>query len=138
MDRKKIRRKLIIKKYIFELLQLTFGTIIMAIGISQFLLPNKLSSGGFSGLATIPYYLFNWPVGRTVLILNIPFFILAFIRIGKVFFVKTLIGTVLLSLFIDFYKLFYGGSKFLNNPVRRKQFHFCSHITKPSDQLKLT
>lgn len=105
MDRETLKRKLIIKNYIFELLQITFGTIIMAIGVSQFLLPNKLSSGGFSGLATIPYYLFNWPVGRTVLILNIPFFILAFFRIGKEFFVKTLIGTILLSSFIDFFNM---------------------------------
>lgn len=103
MDRKKIRRKLLIKKYIIEILQLAFGSIIMAIGISQFLLPNKLSSGGFSGLATIPYYLFNWPMGITILILNIPCFIIAFIRIGKEFFFKSLLGTILLSFFIDFF-----------------------------------
>ena len=103
MDRKNIRRKLLIKKYIIEILQLAFGSIIMAIGISQFLLPNKLSSGGFSGLATIPYYLFNWPMGITILILNIPCFIIAFIRIGKEFFFKSLLGTILLSLCIDIF-----------------------------------
>lgn len=103
MDRKKVRRKLLIKKYIIEILQLAFGSIIMAIGISQFLLPNKLSSGGFSGLATIPYYLFDWSMGITILILNIPCFIIAFIRIGKEFFFKSLLGTILLSFFIDFF-----------------------------------
>ena len=103
MDRKKIRAKLLIKKYTLEILQLAFGAIIMAIGISQFLLPNKLSSGGFSGLATIPYYFFNWSMGRTILILNIPCFILAYIRIGKEFFFKSLLGTILLSFFIDFF-----------------------------------
>ena len=90
MDRKKVRRKLLIKKYIIEILQLALGSIIMAIGTSQFLLPNKLSSGGFSGLATIPYYLFNWSIGITILILNIPCFIISFIRIGKEFFLKSL------------------------------------------------
>ena len=60
-----------IKKYAIEILQLVSGTVIMAMGISQFLLPNKLSSGGFSGLATIPYYIFNWSMGITILILNI-------------------------------------------------------------------
>ena len=44
----------ILKKYLFEIIQITFGITIMAVGVSQFLLPNKLSSGGFSGLATIP------------------------------------------------------------------------------------
>ena len=85
MDKKKIRRKLILKKYMLELLQLTIGTIIMALGVAQFLLPNKLSSGGFSGIATIPYYFFGWTVGKTILVLNIPCFTLAFIRIGKEF-----------------------------------------------------
>lgn len=104
MDRKKVRRKLLIKKYIIEILQLALGSIIMAIGTSQFLLPNKLSSGGFSGLATIPYYLFNWSIGITILILNIPCFIIAYIRIGKEFFFKSLLGTILLSLFIDIFE----------------------------------
>ena len=103
MENNKIIIKFIFKKYILEVLQIALGTIIMAIGITQFLLPNKLSSGGFSGLATIPYYLFNWPMGRTILILNIPCFIMAFIRIGKEFFFKSLIGTVLLSSFIDLF-----------------------------------
>ena len=35
------------------------GAMIMAFGTSLFLLPNQLSTGGFSGIATITYYLFN-------------------------------------------------------------------------------
>lgn len=100
MKKKLIRLKL--KKYLFSLFLLIIGTAIMGLGVSQFLLPNKLSSGGFTGIATIPYYLFKWPVGTTILLFNIPCFILAYIRIGKEFFIKSLLGTVLLSFFIDF------------------------------------
>lgn len=103
MNKKVIRRKLILKKYLLETLQIILGTIIMALGVSQFLLPNKLSSGGFSGLATIPYYFFGWPVGIVIFVLNIPCFILAFIRIGKEFLIKSLTGTILLSVFIDWF-----------------------------------
>ena len=46
------------------------GAMIMAFGISLFLLPNQLSTGGFSGIATITYYLFNIPMGLMNLILN--------------------------------------------------------------------
>ena len=35
------------------------GAAIMAFGISSFLLPNQLSSGGFSGIATITYYQYS-------------------------------------------------------------------------------
>jgi len=102
-SRKKIRYKLLIKKYIFEIFLIMVGTMIMSIATSLFLLPNQLSSGGFSGIATITYYLFNWKMGTVILILNIPFFILSFIRIGKEFVVKSILGTTFLSFFIDFF-----------------------------------
>lgn len=101
--RKKIKYKLLIKKYAFEAFFILLGTMLMAIATSLFLLPNHLSSGGFSGIATITYYLFDWKMGTVILILNIPFFILAFIRIGKSFVIKSLLGTVFLSFFIDLF-----------------------------------
>lgn len=101
--RKKIKYKLLIKKYAFEIFLILLGTMLMAIATSLFLLPNHLSSGGFSGIATITYYLFNWKMGAVILILNIPFFILAFIRIGKRFVIKSFLGTVFLSFFIDLF-----------------------------------
>lgn len=72
--------------------------------MGSFLLPNKLSSGGFAGIATIFYYFLNWNVGITVIILNIPFFILAYIKMGRKFLIRTIVGTVLLSLFIDIFE----------------------------------
>jgi len=104
---RKIKRyKLLIKKYTFEIFLIMLGTMIMSIATSLFLLPNQLSSGGFSGIATITYYLFNWKMGTVILLLNIPFFIMAFIRIGKTFVFKSIIGTVFLSQFIDFFDRF--------------------------------
>ena len=55
--------------------------------MTEFLLPNELSSGGFSGVATITYYLFKIPMGLTIITLNVPLFILAGFKIGKEFFV---------------------------------------------------
>lgn len=98
---KRIKYKLIIKKYIFEIFLIAVGAFTMAIGTSLLLLPNKLSSGGFAGIATITYYLFNWSMGTIIVLLNIPFFIIAFIRIGKEFVIKSIVGTVMLSFFID-------------------------------------
>lgn len=106
MSLKKKRRKLLFKKYSLEFLQILVGSLIMAIGISQFLLPNQLSSGGLSGLATITYYLLKFPMGITILALNIPLFIFAIWRKGKEFFLKGLIGTISLSVFIDIFDKF--------------------------------
>lgn len=67
-----------IKAYIIDIIYIIIGCTIMGTGTSLFLLPNKLSTGGVSGIATIGYYLFNLPLGTTILVLNIPLFIIAF------------------------------------------------------------
>ncbi len=78
----------------------------MSVGVSQFLLPNQLSSGGFTGIATILYYLLKLPMGITIIVLNIPLFIMAFIKKGGIFLVKAILGTVFLSIFIDVFDKF--------------------------------
>ena len=95
-----------IKYFIIQIIQIVTGTAIMAFGTSLFLLPNQLSAGGFSGLGTITYYLLGIPLGTTTLILNIPLFIMSFIKNGKKFFLNALLGTVLLSLFFNIFENF--------------------------------
>lgn len=90
-----------IKKGIIEGAGTVLGSATMAFGVASFLLPNQLSSGGVSGIATITYYFLKIPMGTMILLLNIPLFLFAWYRIGKEFFVKSIIGTVSLSLFID-------------------------------------
>lgn len=97
----RVKRKFNFKKYGYEILLTIVGCFIMACGTSLFLLPNKLSTGGFSGIATIAYFILNLPMGITILVLNIPLFIIGYLRLGKIFFSKTIIGTLLLSVFID-------------------------------------
>lgn len=96
-----IRKKLIIKKITIETIYIIIGCIIMSVGISSFLLPNQLSSGGLAGLATIIYYIFKTPLGVVMLILNIPLFIMAFIKIGKE---KTFKGIARNSNFSNFFR----------------------------------
>ena len=96
-----LKEKILIKRLFIEILGTIVGAFIMAVSVSLFLLPNKLSSGGISGVATIIYYLFNIPMGISIIIINIPLFLMSILKIGKNFFVKSLIGTVSLSVFID-------------------------------------
>ncbi len=103
----KTKRTIIKLRYLLvQAIQLIVGTAIIAISTSLFLLPNQLSAGGFSGLATITYYLLKIPVGTMVLVLNIPLFIISLIKNGKHFFINAISGTVLLSVFIDVFERF--------------------------------
>lgn len=101
----KIKRKLVkIRYFIVEVIQIIIGTAIISFGTTLFLLPNQLSAGGFSGLATILYYLLGIPLGTTTLILNIPLFIISFLKNGKKFFLNAILGTFLLSIFFNIFE----------------------------------
>ena len=79
-------------KIVSEIILTILGSSIMALGVSLFLLPNQLSSGGVAGVATITYYLLKIPMGTMILLVNIPLFIIAFFKVGKSFFIKSLIS----------------------------------------------
>lgn len=99
-----IQEKKNIKNFFIEMILVILGAAIMGMGVSFFLLPNQLSTGGFTGIGTAFYYLFKFPVGTVNLILNIPLFIFGLFKLGKEFFLKSLIGTIALSSFIDFFE----------------------------------
>lgn len=105
-----IRNKKIIigKKYkinFFEILSdiimIILGTFLVGLGINLFLLPLKLTTGGVSGIATIIYYKFGISMGITVLVLNIPLFVISLFKLGLKSSIKTIIATLLLSFFLD-------------------------------------
>lgn len=87
-----------------DYLMIAVGSIITGASINIFLVPYKIAPGGVSSIATILYYLSNGRllVGTTMLILNVPLFILGMRFIGKKFVAKTLWATLLLSAVIDF------------------------------------
>ena len=93
------------KSFIKDIMISFFGCIISAFGTACFLLPNKLSSGGFSGIATILYYFFNFQMGTTIILLNIPLFIISYFKLGKRFLLKTIISTIIFSFSIDIFDM---------------------------------
>ena len=96
-------KKQTIKDIFKEYLLITLGCIVMAMGVSLLLLPNELSTGGFSGIATVLYYLFRLPLGSTMLILNIPLLIIAYFKIGKKLLFRSVYGTIIFSVLVDFF-----------------------------------
>lgn len=93
-----------IRKTWIELIQILAGTSLMAVGTALFLLPNQLSAGGFSGISTIFYYLFELPIGTTTFLLNVPLFIMAFFKFGRYFFIRSITGTFFLSFFLNWFE----------------------------------
>lgn len=92
------------KRIIKEFILIIIGCMFMALGVVLFLLPNQLSSGGFSGISTVIYYFFNLKIGTVTLLLNIPLFIIALFKLGKRFFIKAIFGTTVLSLLLNIFE----------------------------------
>lgn len=95
--------------------QRTFGSIagafLYAAGINLFLVPSNLYTGGVMGICQVirtvlsRYFGLNFEVfdiaGVIYYAINIPIFIVAFRRIGRKFFVKTLITVTAMTLFLS-------------------------------------
>jgi len=87
----------IIKEYSFVII----GALIVGLGIKLFFIENRIAAGGFSGLATVMYHFWGFPVGVTVLIMNIPLILLSVLFLGRGLGIKTIMGMVTVSLSID-------------------------------------
>lgn len=80
---------------------ITIGVLIAALGISLFLVPHAIVSGGVSGIAIVINKLTGFPVGVSVLLMNIPLFIAGMIFLGNSFGIKSLYGAFAFSLLLD-------------------------------------
>lgn len=80
------------------------GSAIFALGFSLFLEPYGMSPGGISGLAMVLVHLLKvGSVGTLSILINLPLFLLGGMKIGKRFFVGSLIGMILSSVLIDLF-----------------------------------
>ena len=90
----------------WDVLRTAMGCALFALGFDLFLMPGGMNAGGLSGLAMIFVHLTKFgSVGMVTILLNIPLFILAGMKIGKKFFCGSLLGMVLSSAFLDLFSL---------------------------------
>lgn len=94
-------KELNIRKTILDYFMILVGSLMMASAFMLFLIPNKVNAGGVSGVATILYHTLNIPAGLTMLLMNIPLFLMGIYFFGKKFGLKTVTGIVASSLFSD-------------------------------------
>ena len=90
-------------KYILMILMIIFGSAISGVAFNLFIIPNKLLSGGISGIALILNYLFDINTGLMILIFNVPVFILGYKFVDKEFVFLSLIGMMTFSGWIEFF-----------------------------------
>lgn len=80
------------------------GCLLFALGFDMFLEPNGLNAGGISGLAMILVHVLGFgSVGVATALMNLPLFLAGGLKIGKKFFVGSLVGMATSSLALDLF-----------------------------------
>ena len=95
-----ISKRLFSKSNMKDFMFIVFGILLYAIGYTAFILPERVVMGGVAGLSALIYYATNIPAGISILVLNITLLVIAFSALTKQFVVRTIVGVLLLSLFI--------------------------------------
>ena len=86
---------------VVEMLLITCGSFMVAVGFNAFLLPNRIVSGGINGLTIILHEMFNWSPSIVLYVVNIFLLSACFILLGKEIFMKSVLGSLLVPLFIS-------------------------------------
>lgn len=100
-----IQRKKNIKREIKQYLGIILGAIIFGMGYAWFLIPYNIAPGGVGGIAQLFHHFFGFPVGLTMIVINIPLFVISFMLIGKSFGAKSLYGMLVSSFMTDILSL---------------------------------
>ena len=83
-----------IKRSILRFIYVILGSAILGLGAGFFLGPHNIVTGGLTGIGIICKSLFNWDLDIVVWVLQISFFILGWIFLGKNMAIKTIIATI--------------------------------------------
>lgn len=86
-----------LKDYIF----ISFGLLIYSFGWAGFLIPNKITTGGVTGISAIIEYATGFPLQNSYIIINLILLLFALKILGWKFFLKTIYGIVVLYLFLS-------------------------------------
>lgn len=108
LKRALLRQRIRLEKNITprELLYLFVGSVLLAFGLADFLVPHQIAGPGLKGLATITWYGLGIPVGLTIFVLNSVLIPIQAKIIGKKIALKTLIAVIVNSVSIELFMYF--------------------------------
>ena len=90
------------KRLLSEIFQIAIGILLASVGLKMFLLPNGFLDGGATGIAILLSELFDFDISYILLIVSIPFLILAWFSLSKRIFIKSVISIISLAVILHF------------------------------------
>jgi uncharacterized membrane-anchored protein YitT (DUF2179 family) len=89
-----------VKRFLIDISLISLGVISAGFGLKGFLLPNKFIDGGAVGISLLISALTGLALPLLLIIVNIPFIVLGYRLINKVFAIKTAIAIATLALIV--------------------------------------
>ncbi len=90
------------KRILSEFFQITLGILLASIGLKMFLLPNGFLDGGATGIAILLSELLHVDISILILIVSVPFIVLAWFTLPKSIFIKSVLSILALAVIIHF------------------------------------
>jgi uncharacterized membrane-anchored protein YitT (DUF2179 family) len=88
-----------------DFIAICLGIVSAGFGLKSFLLPNSFIDGGVTGISLLTSRVTQLPLPILIVVINIPFLILGYTQIGKLFAVKSILaisGLALALVFIEY------------------------------------
>lgn len=99
-----------------EYVTILFGLALYALGWTGFLLPHEITTGGITGLAALVYFAYGIPVALTYLSINVVLLIISIRMFGWKFSFRTIIGVLILTLFLSVAQNYIHKPLLVNQP----------------------
>lgn len=87
---------------ISDIIFLILGVLSASFALKSFLVPNHFLDGGVTGISILLYEIYGWDLGLVLILLNIPFIILSFSKVGRNFALRSTLTVVLIALTMQF------------------------------------
>lgn len=86
--------------HIKDALLIACGIVSACFGLKSFLMPSEFIDGGVTGISLLISTLTGMKLSYLIMVINIPFVILGYSQIGKLFALKTALAIVILAIFL--------------------------------------
>ena len=90
----------VMKKYFMDIFIIAVGSLLFALAVNLFVIPNDLGEGGVTGLTIIAYYLFGWSPSIVSFVLNAALLVVGYKFLSRQTTIYTIIAVSLHSLFL--------------------------------------
>lgn len=87
---------------IYDVLFLILGVLSASFALKSFLVPNHFLDGGVTGISLLLHEVYGWNLGIVLVLLNIPFIVLSFAKVGRNFAIRSSLTIILIALTMHF------------------------------------